>query len=230
MLAVRNGGRLQRPLIRFGFGSTRCRAVKGIFSNIGYRLFIFKALFKLKVHEIRWRILDAIARWLRRRRRPRGIGYRVDDFLEMENQVKAYYAFCETIRKEDRELTPAELRVLCLPDFLALCCANGFDDLYWQATWAVVPSAELMEAIGEREFAEMLRRCIAIVREFGERIGRDPFNSNSDYVKLDEETEKQFNVPELDFCKQDFDWDELCRKTMDYVRKNRELFIPPNKP
>jgi hypothetical protein len=112
--------------------------------------------------------------------------------------------------------------------FLGLCCANGFDDLYWQAGWAAVPSAELMEAIGEPVFAAMLRQCIAIAREYGQKIGRDPFDQDSKYVELDEETERKFNAPELDFCKQDFDWDVLCGKTMDYVRKNRELFTRPN--
>ncbi|HVU27645.1 MAG TPA: ankyrin repeat domain-containing protein [Verrucomicrobiae bacterium] len=150
--------------------------------------------------------------------------YNVDDFLKMEDQVKAYYAFCKAIMEGFRTRSPAELRVLALPDFLAHCCMNGFNDMYWQARWAVIPSTELMEAIGERKFAEMLRKCIAIAREYGEKIGRDPFGADSDYVDLDEETEKKFDVPELDFCKLDFDWDEFCRKTMNYVRENRELF------
>lgn len=156
--------------------------------------------------------------------------YNLDEFLQMEDQVKAYYALCEAIRKGFRQRSPAELRVLSLPDFLAHCCHNGFDDMYWQATWAVVPAAELMEAIGEHTFAEMLWRCIAIVREYGEKAGRDPFDENSDYVDLDEETERKLDAPELEFCKQDFDWDEFCRRTMDYVRKNRELFTHHDQP
>jgi hypothetical protein len=74
----------------------------------------------------------------------------------------------------------------------------------------------------------MLWRCVAIAREYGQKIGRDPFDPDSDYVELDADTERKFNAPDLDFCKQDFDWDLLCRKTMDYVRKNRELFAPCN--
>ena len=60
--------------------------------------------------------------------------YNVDDFLKMEDQVHAYYEFCKASRGGFRGRSPAEMRVLSLPDFMGLCYANGFDDLYWQAT------------------------------------------------------------------------------------------------
>ncbi len=153
--------------------------------------------------------------------------YDVDNFLKMEDQVAAYYAFREAIEEGFRHRSPAELRVLSLPNFLSLCCANGFLDMYWQATWACIPSAELMEAISEPALAERLRKCIAIVREYGQIVGRDPFDSNGDYLDLDEASEEKLRSPELDFCKDYGDWirwDDFCRKTMEYVRRNRELF------
>jgi len=161
------------------------------------------------------------------------LSYNVEDFLKMDDQVKAYYGLCDAIIKEDRKFSPAELRVLSLTDFLGLCCANGFDDLYWQARWAAVPSAELMNAIDEPVLAERLWKCIAIVREYGQKIRQDPFEPNSNHVDLDEATEEKLRSPELDFCK-DYgdwiDWDVFCRKTMDYVRKNRELFTRISQP
>jgi hypothetical protein len=193
------------------------------------RIFLFTALAKLRWGGAKMAVLDTII-CCRHRKRQHEINYRIDDFLKMDDQVKAYYALCDAIRKENHIFSPAELRILSLPDFLGLCCANGFGDLYWQARWAAIPSAELMEAIGEPVFAEMLRRCIAIAREYGQKIGRDPFDPNSEYVKLDEETEHKFDASELDFCKQDFDWDLLCCKAMEYVRKNRVLFTKPNQP
>ena len=189
------------------------------------RIFIFMALAKLRWIEAKKTVYAAILRHLDRKRQHE-INYCVDDFLGMDDPVKAYYASCNAIRNENRKLSSAELRILSLPVFLGLCCANGFDDLYWQARLAAIPSAELLEAIGEPVLAAMLWRCVAIAREYGQKIGRDPFDPDSDYVELDAETERKFNAPDLDFCKQDFDWDLLCRKTMDYVRKNRGLFVP----
>ena len=63
------------------------------------------------------------------------LSYNVDDFLKMDDQVKAFYGLRDAIIKEERKFSPAELRVLSMPDFLGLCCANGFDDLYWQARY-----------------------------------------------------------------------------------------------
>ena len=131
----------------------------------------------------------------------------------------------------DRTATPAELTVLALSEFTGLCMNNGFTNLYWQGTWAVVPCAELMEAIDEPVFAGKLRQCIAIVSEFGKKIGRDPFEDDDGSLSLDEETENKLGSPELDFIRNDLsDYERLYRKTMDYVRKNRELFTEPNQP
>jgi Ankyrin repeats (3 copies) len=158
--------------------------------------------------------------------------YNVDDFLKMEDQVKAYYAFCKAITEGFRQRSKAELRVLSLADFTGNCLTNGFHTLDGNARWAVVPSAELLDAIDEPVLAKGLWECIAIAREYGQKVGRDPFDSNSDYVALDEETENKIYALEFDFTDHvDLLTDErLYRKTMDYVRKNRELFTKPNQP
>jgi hypothetical protein len=152
-------------------------------------------------------------------------GYQLDDFLKMEDPVKAYYALCEGIRNGFRHRSPAELRILSLMEFTGHCWPNGFTTMDDHARWAAVPCAELMEAIDEPIFANVLRRCIAIVREYGQKIGRDPFDPDADYVALDEETENRLNSPDFDFFKYDYDDQALCRKTMDYVRKHREWFV-----
>jgi hypothetical protein len=152
----------------------------------------------------------------------RRITYRVDDFLAMEEPEKAYYALCAAMKGP---ASPAELRVLSLSSFIGFCWPNGFDDMFWRATWAVVPCAELMEAIDEPGFAAMLRQCIAIVTEYGQKIGRDPFDNDDGSLELDEEAQNKLYSPDLVFHKHDYDSEALYRKTMDYVRKNRELFI-----
>lgn len=158
-----------------------------------------------------------------------GISYQIDEFLKMENPEKAYYALCAAIQKEtDREVSPAELRVLSLSSFMGFCWPNGFTDMYWQATWAVVPCAELMEGIDEPIFAGMLRQCIAIVTEYGQKIGRDPFKDDDGSLELDEEAEDKLNAPGLAFYKHDYENEALCRKTMEYLRKNRALFTESN--
>jgi hypothetical protein len=153
-----------------------------------------------------------------------GKNYNIDDFLAMENKVAAYWALFKAIQNSPSTPSDAEMRVLSLPDFLGLCCANGFDDLYWQAGWAAIPSAELMEAIGEPQLSQMLWKCIDIAREYGKKVGKDPFAPEGDYVDLDEETEAKFNSPDLNFCSLYPDWDDCCTRTIDYVRKNRHLF------
>ena len=60
----------------------------------------------------------------------------------------------------------------------------------------------------------------------GQNFGRDPFGPNADYLELDQATEEKLRALDSDFYKQDLDWDRFCRKTMGYVRKNRELFAP----
>jgi hypothetical protein len=48
---------------------------------------------------------------------------------------------------------------------------------------------------------------------------------------LNEETENKLDSSELDFIQNDLsDYERLYRKTMDYIRKNRELFTEPNQP
>jgi len=160
---------------------------------------------------------------------PARITYRVDDFLAMEDPSEAYYALNAAIKK-DANFFPAELRVYSLGEFFALCINTGFDNLYWQAVWAVVPCAELMEAIDEPVLAELFQKCIAIVREYGQRVGRVAFDREDDYLELDEAVEKQLQAPELDFADHyDADiYERLTRKTMEYVRKNRESFIDQN--
>lgn len=155
------------------------------------------------------------------------LNYHVDDFLNIENPEKAYWALCAAIQKHGlRKLSPAELRILSLADFTGNCLTNGFNTFDGNARWAIVPSAELMDAIDEPTFARELWQCIAIVREYGRKIGRDPFDSDADYVALDEATENRLYAREFDFTDHsDLITDErLYRKTMDYVRKNRELF------
>lgn len=153
--------------------------------------------------------------------------YNVDDFLKMENPEKAYWALCAAIQKHGlRKLSPAELRILSLADFTGNCLTNGINTFDGNARWAVVPCAELMDAIDEPAFAGELWQCIAIMREHGQKIGRDPFDPDADCVALDEDTENKLYAREFDFTDySDLLTDErLYRKTMDYVRKNRNLF------
>ena len=96
--------------------------------------------------------------------------YNVDDFLKMEDRVKAYYALCDAIGNGFRKYSTVELQVMSLTKFLSHCGSNGFCDMYWQARWAVVPSSELMRVIEEPMFAELLRRCTAIVREYRTKL------------------------------------------------------------
>jgi hypothetical protein len=201
--------------------------MKTILSKIRYRLFLFTALAKLKWIGTKMAVFDTILRHLRRKRQHE-INYRIDDFLKMENPEKAYWALCDAIQKEKhRELLPAELRVLSLADFTGNCLTNGFNTFDCNARWAIVPSAELMDAIDEPAFAKELWACIAICREYGRKVGRDPFDPNVKYVALDEETENKLYAREFDFTDYvDPATDErLFPKTMDYVRKNRELFV-----
>ena len=152
--------------------------------------------------------------------------YNVDDYLKMEDLEKAYWALCKAIMNGFRRRTRAELRVLSLADFTGNCLNNGFDTFDVNARWAVVPAAELMEAIDEPDLARGLWEGIAVVREYGKKVGRDPYDSDSDYVALDEETDNKLYALKFDF----FDYgdldvvERLYRKTMDYVRNNRELF------
>lgn len=153
--------------------------------------------------------------------------YNVDDFLKMENLEKAYWALCAAIQKHGlRKLSPIELRVLSLSDFTGNCLTNGINTFDGNARWALVPCAELMDAIDEPAFARELWQCITIMREYGRTIGRDPFDLDADCVALDEETENKLYAREFDFTDHsDLSTDErLYRKTMDYVRKNRHLF------
>lgn len=159
--------------------------------------------------------------------------YNVDDFLEMENPEKAYWALCAAIQKHGlRKFSPAELRILSLADFTGNCLTNGINTFDGNARWAVVPCAELMAAIDEPAFARELWQCIAIMREYGQKIGRDPFDPDADYVALDEETENKLYAREFDFTDHvDLSTDErLYRKTMDYVRESRELFTRQHQP
>lgn len=152
--------------------------------------------------------------------------YNLDEFLEMDNPEKAYWALYSAIMKVFRRCSSAELRVLSLADFTGNCLSNGFHTFDGNARWAVVPSAELLDAIDEPVLAKGLWDCIAIAREYGKKVGRDPFDPNSDYVDLDEETENKLYALGFDFTDHaNLMTDErLYRKTMDYVRKNRELF------
>jgi hypothetical protein len=160
-------------------------------------------------------------------RQPR-INYRIDDFLKMEIPEKAYWALCEAIFKEDhRKAMPVEFRVVSLGDFIDHCLTNGFITFDGNARWAVVPAAELMDAIDEPAFASELWACIGICREYGTNVGRDPFDPEVDYVELDEETENRIYAREFRFTQHvDLETTErLFHKTMDYVRKNREWFV-----
>lgn len=150
--------------------------------------------------------------------------YDVDDFLKMENKQKAYWALLAAIQEGFRNRSPAELRVMSLPYFTGCCWPNGFEDMYFHAAWAVIPCAELMEAIDEPVFAGMLWKCVEIVREFGKKGGCDPFDPDADGITLDDETESKIMSRDLRFHDYDRDFDELHRKTMEYVRQNRALF------
>ncbi len=154
---------------------------------------------------------------------PPRLSYNVDDFLKMEDPEKAYYALTVAIRKDER-FTPAELRVMSLDEFFALGFWQGVFGLYWQRRWSIIPCSELMSAIDEPIFAEIFQRGIAVIREYGQKIGRDPLDPKSDFMDLDEETWEKLRGPGMDFDALHYDTDLLCRKTMDYVRKNRELF------
>jgi hypothetical protein len=154
---------------------------------------------------------------------PPRLSYNVDDFLKIEDPEKACYALIAAIRKDER-FTPAELRVMSLDEFFALGWSQGVFDLYWQRRWAIIPCSELMSAIDEPFFTEVFQRGIAVIREYGQKIGRDPLDPESDYLDLDEETNSKLRGPGMDFYAHHFDTGLLCRKTMDYVRKNRELF------
>ena len=145
----------------------------------------------------------------------------------MENAENAYWALCASIRKdEQRAALPVEFRVLSLGDFIDNCLTNGFITFDGNGRWSVVPTAELMDAIDEPSFAKELWACIAICREYGRKIGRDPFDPNVEYVKFDKETKNKISAREFDFT--DYVGPEtterLCRKTMDYFRRNRESF------
>jgi hypothetical protein len=193
------------------------------------RIFVFIALAKLKWIGARMTVYDAILRHLRRKRQPE-INYCIDDFLKMEDSEEAYWALVAAMQKEKHRVPlPVEIRVMSLQDFTGLC-PNGFTNLYMQANWAVVPSAELMEAIDEPVLAGELWRCIGIVREYGQRVGQDPFEKGNDWLDLDEETEKKLYSGKFNFSKSIEITDIYFRKTMDYVRKNRELFVQPNQP
>ena len=155
------------------------------------------------------------------------IGYQVDDFLKIENAEKAYWALFNAILKDgDRMPLPIERRVFSLADFTGNCLTNEFLTFDGNGRWSVVPAAELMDAIDEPEFAKELWACIGICRQYGLKVGRDPFDYEVEYVKLDEATENKINSREFRFTDYvDPATDErLFRKTMDYVRKNRELF------
>ena len=210
------------PLPRAHFERQSCMKIRD-------RLFLFIALAKLKWIGAKMAVYDTILRH-QRRKRQHEINYRIDDFLKMENPEKAYWALCSAIQKEKHRVPlPVEIRVLSLADFTGLC-PNGFTNLYMQANWAVVPSAELMEAIDEPILAGELWRCIAIVREYGQRVGQDPFEKGNDWLDLDEETEHKLDSTGFNFSNSIEITDVYFRKTMDYVQKNRELFTKPNQP
>lgn len=187
------------------------------------------SLIKSKILDAVDSVLQAAARRIRKKR-VHEIQYRIDDILKMENPEKAYWALHDAIMQDKhRDAMPLELRVLSLADFTGNCLTNGFLTFDGNARWAVVPAAELMDAIGELELARELWACIGICREYGRKVGRDPFEPDVEYVELDEETENKINAREFDFTDYvDLMSDgRLYEKTMDYVRKNRELFVPP---
>ncbi len=143
----------------------------------------------------------------------------------MENAENAYWALCAAIWKDEhRAALPMERRVLSLGDFIDNCLTNGFLTLDGNGRWSIVPAAELMDAIDEPAFAKELWACIAISREYGKKIGRDPFDPEVEYVSSDEETENKINAREFDFTDYvDLETTErLCRKTVDYFQKHRE--------
>jgi len=155
------------------------------------------------------------------------IEYCIDDFLKIENSEKAYWALYEAILKDEQRIaSPVELMVLSLADFTGNCLTNGFITFDGNARWSVVPAAKLMDAIDEPAFAKELWECIDVCREYGRKIGRDPFDYEVEYVHLDEETENKIGAREFQFTAYvDPVTDErLFKKTMDYVRQNRELF------
>lgn len=158
--------------------------------------------------------------------------YNVEEFLRMGNSVKAYYALSEAIGKGFRQRSPVELRVLSLAEFIGHCWPNGIITMDGHSRWAIIPCAELFDAIDEPVFAKMLWQCATIIREYGQKIGCEPFGTNSDDFALDEDTENKLYSSDFDFCKYDCDDETLCRKTMDYVRKNRHCFLTTaaNKP
>jgi hypothetical protein len=145
----------------------------------------------------------------------------------MENAENAYWALCAEIWKdESRAAMPVEQRVLSLGDFIDNCLTNGFDTFDCNGRWSIVPAAELMDAIDEPAFAKELWACIAICREYGKKIGRDPFDPDVEYVSFDEETENKISAREFQFTKyvDPETTERLCRKTMDYFRKSHESF------
>jgi len=149
----------------------------------------------------------------------------IDALLKMENAENAYWALCATISKDEHRATlSVECRVLSLGGFIDNCLTNGFITFDGNARWAIVPTAELMDAIDEPAFAKELWACIAICREYGKKLGRDPFDPDGEYVHFDDETQNKIYAREFHFTKYvDLETTErLCRKTMDYFRKNRE--------
>ena len=199
--------------------------MKTLLSRMRFQL----SLIRFKVLGAFGRVLHNIDRRLSHQLRYK-IEYRIDDILKIENPEKAYWALHDAIMKDKhRDPLPAELRVLSLADFTGNCLTNGFNTFDGNARWAIVPAAELMDAIDEPAFAKELWACIAICREYGRKVGRDPFGPDVKYVELDEETENKIYAREFDFTDYvDLLTDErLYRKTMDYVRKNRELFMRP---
>lgn len=174
-------------------------------------------------------VFEAADRKLRHQLRHK-IEYDIDAILKIENPEKSYWALHRAIMADKhRDALPIEIQILSLADFTSNCLTNGFLTFDGNARWAVVPAADLMTAIGETEFAKELWACIEIRRDYGKKIGRDPFGANVEYVALDEETENKINARKFDFTDYvDPAIDErLMRKTMEYVRKNRELFLKP---
>lgn len=157
--------------------------------------------------------------------------YNVDDFLKMEDPKKAYWALYGAIRSDFRDRTPAELTVISMHFFINDCLTNGIDTFETHARWALIPAAELLDAIDEPELAGPLWEAIAIMRQYGEKVGHDFFDPDADYMALDKETENKLRTFDSVFFEYtDPAVDErLYRKTMDYVRKNRELFTHNNK-
>lgn len=203
------------------------RIMKTMLSKLRFRLSVWLSLVRLKMFGAFGRFLRAIDRRIRRQLRYK-IEYRIDDILKIENPEKAYWALHDAIMKDKhRDALPAEVRVLSLADFTGNCLTNGFNTFDGNARWAIVPAAELMDAIDEPAFARELWACIGICREYGRKVGRDPFGPDVEYVELDEETENKIYARKFDFTDYvDLLTDErLYRKTMDYVRKNREWFM-----